>query len=82
MKRVYHQWTNEESCRLFKIVLKCKKDWQQVQIQFPEFTKLQLQNKFFVMQRKMQNYKTKKTDSSVDSNLLKEIMVLFKSQPQ
>ncbi|CAL6067958.1 SANT/Myb_domain [Hexamita inflata] len=63
MKRIYHQWTDYESSRLYKCVIKCKRNWTEVQNQFPTFTKLQLQNKYLVMKKQIQ----KKTEIETDS---------------
>ncbi|CAL6020568.1 Homeobox-like_domain superfamily [Hexamita inflata] len=33
-KRTYHSWTEEESARLYKFVLRCDRNWAEVQRQF------------------------------------------------
>ncbi|CAL5985542.1 SANT/Myb_domain [Hexamita inflata] len=63
MKRIYHQWTDYESSRLYKCVIKCERNWTEVQNQFPTFTKLQLQNKYLVMKKQIQKKTAIETDS-------------------
>ncbi|CAL6034967.1 Myb-like_DNA-binding domain-containing protein [Hexamita inflata] len=63
-KRTYHSWTEEESARLYKFVLRCERNWAEVQRQFPQFSMLQLQNRFQIMRKQMQ-LKEQKNDEKV-----------------
>ncbi|CAL6034985.1 Homeobox-like_domain superfamily [Hexamita inflata] len=89
-KRVYHRWTEEESTRLYKFVLRCDRNWTMVQNQFPQFTMLQLQNKFLVMQKQMQSQKQKNTKveransaySAENTDTLQQLMNILSAKSQ
>ncbi|CAL6058835.1 Myb-like_DNA-binding domain-containing protein [Hexamita inflata] len=52
-ERKYHNWTQEEASQLFKAVQKTGKNWRQVQQMFPQFTLLQIRNKYVAIEKQM-----------------------------
>ncbi|CAL6050774.1 Myb-like_DNA-binding domain-containing protein [Hexamita inflata] len=56
VKRNYHKWTEQETVLLYKIVVGSDRNWRIVERVFPNFTLLQLQNKFTFLE---QQYKIK-----------------------
>ncbi|CAL6020534.1 Myb-like_DNA-binding domain-containing protein [Hexamita inflata] len=54
-ERKYHNWTQEEASQLFKAVQKTGKNWRQVQQMFPQFSPLQIRNKYVSIEKQNQN---------------------------
>ncbi|CAL6020569.1 Homeobox-like_domain superfamily [Hexamita inflata] len=88
-KRTYHRWTDLESQNLYRCVVKYQKNWEQVQIQFPQFTMLQIQNKFLTLQKQVTIQNNIKTDQQVqpitsieNTDILQQIQDILKSQPE
>ncbi|CAL6020529.1 Myb-like_DNA-binding domain-containing protein [Hexamita inflata] len=52
-ERKYHNWTQEEASQLFKAVQKTGKNWRQVQQMFPQFSPLQIRNKYVSIEKQM-----------------------------
>ncbi|CAL6020535.1 SANT/Myb_domain [Hexamita inflata] len=47
----YHHWTNEETLLLYKTVQKNRNNWKEVMKALPQFSLLQLQNKYVMIQK-------------------------------
>ncbi|CAL6072259.1 Myb-like_DNA-binding domain-containing protein [Hexamita inflata] len=52
-ERKYHNWTQEEASQLFKAVQKTGKNWRQVQQMLPQFSPLQIRNKYVSIEKQM-----------------------------
>ncbi|CAL6072271.1 Myb-like_DNA-binding domain-containing protein [Hexamita inflata] len=52
-ERKYHNWTQEEASQLFKAVQKTGKNWRQVQQMLPQFSPLQIRNKYIAIEKQM-----------------------------
>ncbi|CAL6059873.1 Homeobox-like_domain superfamily [Hexamita inflata] len=50
-KRIYHRWSEDEVKLLYKTVVNSNKNWKQVRLMFPQFSLLQLQNKFTMIEK-------------------------------
>ncbi|CAL6072279.1 Myb-like_DNA-binding domain-containing protein [Hexamita inflata] len=50
-KRVYHRWTDKEARLLYQAVLDSNRNWRAVEKMFPQFSLLQLQNKFTMIEK-------------------------------
>ncbi|CAL6059875.1 Myb-like_DNA-binding domain-containing protein [Hexamita inflata] len=50
-KRVYHRWTDKEARLLYQAVLDSNRNWRAVEKMFPQFSLLQLQNKFTIIEK-------------------------------
>ncbi|CAL6097713.1 Homeobox-like_domain superfamily [Hexamita inflata] len=50
-KRIYHRWTEHEVRLLYRSVTSSNRNWVSVQEQFPQFSLLQLQNKFTMIEK-------------------------------
>ncbi|CAL6020507.1 Myb-like_DNA-binding domain-containing protein [Hexamita inflata] len=50
-KRVYHRWTDKEVRLLYQAVLDSNRNWRAVEKMFPQFSLLQLQNKFTMIEK-------------------------------
>ncbi|CAL6020518.1 Myb-like_DNA-binding domain-containing protein [Hexamita inflata] len=50
-KRVYHRWTDKEARLLYQVVLDSNRNWRAVEKMFPQFSLLQLQNKFTMIEK-------------------------------
>ncbi|CAL6020508.1 Homeobox-like_domain superfamily [Hexamita inflata] len=50
-KRIYHRWSKDEVKLLYKTVVNSNKNWKQVRLMFPQFSLLQLQNKFTMIEK-------------------------------
>ncbi|CAL6072311.1 Myb-like_DNA-binding domain-containing protein [Hexamita inflata] len=50
-KRVYHRWTDKETRLLYQAVLDSNRNWRAVEKMFPQFSLLQLQNKFTMIEK-------------------------------
>ncbi|CAL6089002.1 Conserved_hypothetical protein [Hexamita inflata] len=52
-ERKYHKWTQEETILVFKAVQKTNKNWRLVQEMFPQFSLLQIRNKYVTVEKQM-----------------------------
>ncbi|CAL6020522.1 Myb-like_DNA-binding domain-containing protein [Hexamita inflata] len=50
-KRSYHKWTEQETMQLYKIVQSSNRNWRAVGKAFPQFSLLQLQNKYTMIEK-------------------------------
>ncbi|CAL6059869.1 Myb-like_DNA-binding domain-containing protein [Hexamita inflata] len=62
-KRAYHKWTEQETILLYKTVISSDRNWRMVERAFPDFSLLQLQNKFTILD---QQYNIKNMKNNLD----------------
>ncbi|CAL6072273.1 SANT/Myb_domain [Hexamita inflata] len=63
-KRTYHKWTEQEAALLYKTVLESDRNWRMVERAFSNFSLLQLQNKFTIID---QQYNIKNVKNNHDN---------------
>ncbi|CAL6059909.1 Homeobox-like_domain superfamily [Hexamita inflata] len=74
-KRVYHRWTEHEVRLLYRSVTTSNRNWVAVQEQFPQFSLLQLQNKFTMIEKQFLVKKEAENDSVQETvRMLMELM--------
>ncbi|CAL6072305.1 Homeobox-like_domain superfamily [Hexamita inflata] len=74
-KRVYHRWTEHEVRLLYRSVTSSNRNWVSVQEQFPQFSLLQLQNKFTMIEKQFLVKKEAENDSVLETvRVLMELM--------
>ncbi|CAL6020510.1 Homeobox-like_domain superfamily [Hexamita inflata] len=74
-KRVYHRWTEHEVRLLYRSVTSSNRNWVSVQQQFPQFSLLQLQNKFTMIEKQFLVKKEAENDSVQETvRVLMELM--------
>ncbi|CAL6087193.1 Homeobox-like_domain superfamily [Hexamita inflata] len=81
-KRVYHRWTEHEVRLLYRSVTSSNRNWVSVQEQFPQFSLLQLQNKFTMIEKQflVQSGRNTKQDDFQVQETVQVLMELMRKR--
>ncbi|CAL6072301.1 Myb-like_DNA-binding domain-containing protein [Hexamita inflata] len=80
-KRKYHKWTEREAVLLYKTVVGSDRNWRMVERAFPDFSLLQLQNKFTILEQQY-SIKSAKDDPAFQKQCYLETQHLYEPPQQ
>ncbi|CAL6075112.1 Myb-like_DNA-binding domain-containing protein [Hexamita inflata] len=80
-QRKYHKWTEREAVLLYKTVVGSDRNWRMVERAFPDFSLLQLQNKFTILEQQY-SIKSAKDDPAFQKQCYLETQHLYEPPQQ
>ncbi|CAL6097716.1 SANT/Myb_domain [Hexamita inflata] len=81
VKRKYHKWTEKEAVLLYKTVVGSDRNWRMVERAFPDFSLLQLQNKFTILEQQY-SIKSAKDDPAFQKQCYLETQHMYEPPQQ